>query len=129
MNVPKELLYSVTHEWVRVEGNKAYLGLTDYAQDKLGQIVFVELPDLEQEISEKEQVAVVESVKAVSEFYSPVSGKVSEINEMLLDNPEQINEDPYGSWFLSLEMSDTGELDRLLTAEQYATHLENEEEH
>ncbi|NLP29606.1 MAG: glycine cleavage system protein GcvH [Clostridiales bacterium] len=128
MNVPSNLLFSKTHEWVRIEENIAYLGLTDFAQDKLGQIVFVDLPELNQEIKEKEQVAEVESVKAVAEFFSPVSGKVVKVNEDLLDSPEQINENPYDSWFVAVELSDQSELENLLNPQKYEALLMEEEE-
>ncbi|NLY70215.1 MAG: glycine cleavage system protein GcvH [Clostridiales bacterium] len=129
MNVPNDLLFSKTHEWVKVEGNIAYLGLTDFAQDKLGQIVFLDLPELGQEVNANEQIAEVESVKAVAEFFSPVSGKVVKVNEELLDSPEQINENPYGSWFIAVELSNQSELDELLTPQKYEALLMDEEGH
>lgn len=119
-NVPKELKYSKEHEWVRVEGNKAYIGITDFAQSELGDIVFVELPEAGDELSQNSTFGTVESVKTVSDLYAPVSGTILEINESLADSPEKVNESPYGDgWMLVVELKDASELDNLLTAEQY----------
>ena len=119
MKVLNELKYSKSHEWVKVEGNKVYFGITDYAQDHLGEVVFADFPEVGREIKKEEVVAVVESVKAVADIYSPISGTVVEVNESLLDNPGDINTDSYGSWFVAVEMSDTSELDELLSASDY----------
>ncbi|MDQ0338331.1 glycine cleavage system H protein [Caldalkalibacillus uzonensis] len=120
MNLPKELKYSEEHEWVRVEGNKAYIGITDFAQSELGDIVFVELPEVDDEVEQDSPFGSVESVKTVSELYAPVSGKVLEVNESLEDEPELVNSDPYGDgWMIVVEMSDTSELDKLMSAEEY----------
>ncbi|EGL81491.1 Glycine cleavage system H protein [Caldalkalibacillus thermarum TA2.A1] len=120
MNLPKELKYSEEHEWVRVEGNKAYIGITDFAQSELGDIVFVELPEAGDEVEQDQPFGSVESVKTVSELYAPVSGKVLEVNENLEDEPELVNSDPYGDgWMIVVEMSDTSELDKLMSAEEY----------
>ncbi|GAB7387137.1 glycine cleavage system protein GcvH [Bacillaceae bacterium] len=120
MNLPKELKYSEEHEWVRVEGNRAYIGITDFAQSELGDIVFVELPEVGDEVQQGSTFGSVESVKTVSDLYSPVSGKVVEVNEELADAPELINESPYEKgWMIVVEMSDTSELDKLLSAEAY----------
>ncbi|WP_216830992.1 glycine cleavage system protein GcvH [Alkalihalobacterium elongatum] len=120
MNLPKELKYSEEHEWVRVEGNKVHIGITDFAQSELGDIVFVELPEVGDEISADEPFGSVESVKTVSELYAPVSGKVVEINENLDDAPELVNESPYEkAWMIVVELSDESELDNLMTAEKY----------
>lgn len=120
MNYPKELRYSEEHEWVKVDGNKAYIGITDFAQDELGDIVFVELPEVGDEIESDEPFGSVESVKTVSELYAPLSGKVVEINEDLEDNPEYVNESPYDkAWMVVVELSDAGEVDKLMTAEDY----------
>ena len=97
---PKELKYSKSHEWVHYDGDDVVIGITDYAQDSLGDLVFVNLPEVEDELTAGEALGDVESVKAVSDIISPVSGKVTEINEELLDSPEKINEDPYGAWFV-----------------------------
>ncbi|MEB1808640.1 MAG: glycine cleavage system protein GcvH [Bacillaceae bacterium] len=120
MNLPKELKYSEEHEWVKVEGNKAYIGITDFAQSELGDIVFVELPEVGDDITADEAFGSVESVKTVSELYAPVSGKVVEINEDLDDAPELVNESPYEkAWMIVVELSDESELDNLMTAEKY----------
>ena len=117
MNTPKELLYTKSHEWVRMEGDSAYIGLTDFAQDALGDLVFVNLPEEGDEMEAGAVFADVESVKAVSDVYSPVSGVVEEVNEELLDAPEKINEDPYGAWFV--KVGDITEKEELLSAEAY----------
>jgi glycine cleavage system H protein len=120
MNIPKELKYSKEHEWVRVEGNKAYIGITDFAQSELGDIVFVELPEVGDEVQADEPFGSVESVKTVSELYAPVSGKVLEVNGALTDSPELVNESPYDkAWMIVVEMSNSDELNALLDAEAY----------
>ncbi|EZP75514.1 glycine cleavage system protein H [Parageobacillus genomosp. 1] len=120
MNTPKELRYSEEHEWVRVEGDKVRIGITDFAQSELGDIVFVELPEVGTELTANEPFGSVESVKTVSELYAPVSGKVVEVNEELNDNPEYVNESPYEkAWMIVVEPKDMSEIDNLLTAEQY----------
>lgn len=119
MKVVQGLKYSKDHEWVRVEGNRAYIGITDYAQESLGGIVFVELPKLGAVIKANGVLGVVESVKAASDIYSPVSGKVVEVNEELVNAPEKINEKPYESWVAVMEMSDPSELDGLMDAQEY----------
>lgn len=119
MEIKKGLLYTEDHEWVKVEGNIAYIGLTDYAQHNLGDIVYVEAPEIDDEFEQGEAVASVESVKAASEVYTPVSGKVVEINEALEDEPSQINESPYDAWIVKLELKDEAELDSLMNDEKY----------
>jgi glycine cleavage system H protein len=120
MSIPKELRYSEEHEWVKVEGERVRVGITDFAQHELGDIVFVELPEVGDEVTANEPFGSVESVKTVSELYAPVSGKVVEINEELNDNPEFVNESPYEkAWMIVIELSNSSELDELLTAEQY----------
>ncbi|OPY56317.1 MAG: Glycine cleavage system H protein [Pelotomaculum sp. PtaU1.Bin035] len=119
MNIPVDLKYSREHEWVRAEGGRASIGITDHAQHALGDIVFVELPEPGAEFGAGEAFAVVESVKAASDVYSPVSGKITEVNEQLAASPELVNSDPYGSWFVVVELSDPGEFDSLLSAEEY----------
>ncbi len=126
MELREELKYAKTHEWVKEEDDVMVIGLTDYAQSELGDIVFVNLPEAEDEVTMGEPFADVESVKAVSDVYSPVSGIVSEINEELLDAPEKINEDPYGAWFIKVK--EVSEAEELLTAEEYAAFVESEEE-
>ncbi|KIL75991.1 glycine cleavage system protein GcvH [Bacillus badius] len=120
MSTPKELRYSEEHEWVKTEGDKVRIGITHFAQSELGDIVFVELPSVGDEITADEPFGSVESVKTVSELYAPVSGKVVEVNEELDDNPEFVNESPYEkAWMVVVELSDTAQLDNLMTAEQY----------
>ncbi|WP_243290390.1 glycine cleavage system protein GcvH [Bacillus sp. FJAT-47783] len=120
MNTPKELRYSEEHEWVKVEGDKVRIGITDFAQSELGDIVFVELPEAGDEIEANEPFGSVESVKTVSELYAPISGKVVEVNEDLDDSPEFVNESPYEkAWMIVVEPNDIGEIENLMTAEQY----------
>lgn len=124
---PKELRYSEEHEWVKVEGNLARIGITDFAQSELGDIVFVELPEVGDEVTANEPFGSVESVKTVSELYAPVSGKVVEVNEELNDNPEFVNESPYEkAWMIVVEPTDISEVESLLTAEQYEELIEAE---
>ena len=120
MNIPKELKYSKDHEWVKVEGNTATIGITDYAQSQLGDVVFVELPGAGAELAVGAGLAVVESVKAVSDVYTPISGKVIASNESLADAPETINQDPYGEgWIAKIEITDRAELNELLDSQVY----------
>lgn len=126
MELREGLLYSKSHEWVKEEGDIAIIGLTDYAQSELGDLVFVNLPEEGDEVTVGEAFADVESVKAVSDVYSPVSGTVSEINEELLDAPESINEAPYDAWFI--KVTEITEREELLTAEEYQAFVESEQE-
>jgi glycine cleavage system H protein len=120
MNTPKELRYSEEHEWVKVEGEKVRIGITDFAQSELGDIVFVELPEVGDEIKADEPFGSVESVKTVSELYAPISGKVVEINEDLDDSPEFVNESPYEkAWMIVIEPANVADVENLMTAEQY----------
>lgn len=120
MSLPEDLLYSEEHEWVKKEDGKLRIGITDFAQDELGDIVFVELPEAGDEIEADEPFGSVESVKTVSELYAPISGKVVEVNEDLDDSPEFVNESPYEkAWMVVVEPSDDSEMDELLSAEQY----------
>ena len=120
MNIPKELKYSNDHEWVKVDGDVAYIGVSDFAQAQLGDIVFVEIPDEGREIKAGETFSVIESVKAVSDIIAPVSGKIVKVNDALGDTPEVINQDPYGEgWIVAVELSDTSELDELLDDSAY----------
>jgi len=120
MNFPAHLKYSKEHEWVRVEGNKAYIGISYFAQSELGDIVFVELPSVGDEVSVNDSFGSVESVKTVSELYSPVSGKVVEVNAELDDSPELVNESPYEkAWMIVVELSDPSEVDQLMSAQEY----------
>ncbi|MGD6804684.1 glycine cleavage system protein GcvH [Rossellomorea vietnamensis] len=120
MSTPKELRFSEEHEWVKVEGENVRIGITHFAQSELGDIVFVELPEVGDEITANEPFGSVESVKTVSELYAPVSGKVVEVNENLDDSPEFVNESPYEkAWMVIIEPSDASQVDNLMTAEQY----------
>ena len=120
MTTPKELRYSEEHEWVKVEDGKVRVGITHFAQHELGDIVFVELPEVGDEFKANEPFGSVESVKTVSELYAPISGKVVEINEDLTDSPEYVNESPYEkAWMIVLEPSDSSEVDHLMTADAY----------
>lgn len=126
--VPDDLKYSKDHEWVKVEGDSATIGITDHAQSALGDITYVELPEEEEDFSAGDSFGTVESVKAASDCYMPVSGKISEINEELENTPEVINSDPYGDgWLIKVELADTGELDKLMDAAAYETFLSEEE--
>jgi glycine cleavage system H protein len=128
-NIPEDLHYSKDHEWVRVEGNVAVIGITDYAQNSLGDVVYVELPKVGEEFAANESFGSVESVKAVSEMFSPVSGTVAEVNEVLNDEPEKVNGDPYGEgWMIRVRMSSPGEVDSLLTAAEYEDFTKAETE-
>ncbi len=121
MNVPQELKYSQDHEWIRVEGNTAYIGITDYAQDQLGDIVYVDISAQEgDEVASGEAFGSVEAVKTVSDLFMPVTGKLIEINEDLNSEPEKINSDPFGAgWIIKIELSNASELDALLDAAAY----------
>jgi glycine cleavage system H protein len=128
-NVPEDLHYSKDHEWVRVDGNTAVIGITDYAQKSLGDVVYVELPKPGDEFAANESFGSVESVKAVSEMFTPVSGEVIEVNEVLADEPEKVNADPYGEgWMIRVKMSHPGEVDSLLTAAEYEDFTKSESE-
>ena len=125
MSVPEELQYTRSHEWVRTEGDTATIGITDHAQDELGDVVFVELPEVGATFDAGDSFGTVESVKAVSDLYTPVGGEVTEVNEALNDQPEKINEDPYGEgWIVKLSASGEGDL---LSASDYQQFLEEEE--
>ena len=124
--IPEELKYSKSHEWVREEDGLTVIGLTDFAQDALGDIVFVNLPEEGDDVTAGEAFADVESVKAVSDVFCPVTGVVAEVNEDLLDDPAQVNEDPYGAWFI--KVSDVSDTEELLDAAAYAEICAAEEE-
>ncbi len=126
MELREDLLYSKSHEWVKEDGEEVVIGLTDYAQSELGDLVFVNLPEEGDEITVGEPFSDVESVKAVSDVYAPVSGTVSEVNEKLLDAPESINETPYEAWFVRVK--DITEKEELLSAEEYQAYIESENE-
>ncbi|MGI6189002.1 MAG: glycine cleavage system protein GcvH [Clostridiales bacterium] len=126
MKVVDGLKYSKDHEWVKVDGNKATVGITDYAQDSLGDIVFVDLPEPGSDVNAGDAPAVVESVKAASDIYSPVSGTIIEVNAELEVSPELINEDPYKNWIMVIEMKDPGELDSLMDTGEYEEYCKGE---
>jgi glycine cleavage system H protein len=128
-NVPEDLHYSKDHEWVRVDGDQAIIGITDYAQNSLGDVVYVELPKAGDEFAANESFGSVESVKAVSEVFTPIAGSVVTINEALADEPETVNSDPYGAgWMIRLKMANPGEVDSLLTAAEYEDFTKAESE-
>jgi glycine cleavage system H protein len=127
-NVPENLHYSKDHEWVRVEGDVAVIGITDHAQEQLGDVVYVELPKTGEVFAANESFGSVESVKAVSEVFTPVSGEVAEVNESLNDEPEKVNKDPYNDgWMLKMKMKSPAEVDSLLTAAEYEDFTKAEE--
>lgn len=130
MEFPKGLRYSTEHEWVLVENDDgAVIGISDFAQSELGDVVYVETPELGEKVSKDDPFGAVESVKAVSDLYAPVSGAVTEVNDALTDTPELINDDPYGEgWIIKVAMSDPGELDELMTAEEYAAYCEGQDD-
>lgn len=113
------LYYSESHEYVKIEGDFAYVGITDYAQNALGNVVYVDLPEVDDEVEADEDFGAVESVKAASDLISPVTGTVVEVNEDLEDKPELINEDPFENWIIKVQLSDTAELDNLMDAQAY----------
>jgi glycine cleavage system H protein len=128
-NVPEDLHYSKDHEWVRVDGDQAIIGITDYAQNSLGDVVYVELPKAGEEFAANEPFGSVESVKAVSEVFTPIAGTVVKINEALADEPESVNSDSYGEgWMIRLKMANPGEVDSLLTAAEYEDFTKAESE-
>lgn len=129
MLFPDEFKYTKDHEWVEVDRHKARVGITDYAQDKLGDVVFVELPDVGETFKAGDVFGTIESVKAVSDLFAPISGEVIEINNLLDSEPELVNNDPNGDgWMIVLSISDPAEIDELMEAEEYETFLENEDE-
>ena len=126
MNVPEELQYTTSHEWVRTEDDTATIGITDHAQDELGDVVFVELPEVGATFDAGDSFGTIESVKAVSDLYTPVGGEVVEVNEALNDSPEKVNDDPYGDgWIIKLRVSDEGS--GFLSASDYEQYAEEEE--
>ena len=127
MKVMKDYFYTEDHEWIKVEGNVGTVGMADYAQDSLGDIVYVELPEEDDELEKGEDFAAVESVKAASDVYMPVGGKVIEVNEVLMDEPELLNADAYENWMIKIEIADEEELKELMTSEEYEKFLAEEE--
>lgn len=127
MNIPEDLKYTEEHEWVLVDEDIATIGITDYAQSELGDVVYVELPEEGQVLEAAEAFGSVESVKAVSEVFSPLSGTVVEVNEALDDSPEVVNDDPYGDgWMIRLKVDELGQIDDLLSPQDYANYIEDE---
>ena len=125
MNIPENLKYTKDHEWVRVEGNEAYVGITDYAQGELGDIVFIEIETEGEELAKEEVFGTIEAVKTVSDMFMPIGGEVLEINEKLEESPEIVNKDPYGEgWLIKIKLKDTSEVEELLEAAAYKSLLE-----
>jgi glycine cleavage system H protein len=121
MNIPQELKYTNDHEWIKIEGDVVTVGVTDFAQGELGDIVYVEVDTVDEELSKEEVFGTVEAVKTVSDLFMPISGEVIEFNETLETNPEKINEDPYGAgWIIKIKVSDSSEIDALLSADDYS---------
>ena len=121
MNLPQDLKYTKEHEWIKIDGDNVTIGITDHAQGELGDIIFIEFPDVDQNIEKDEPFGTIEAVKTVADLFAPISGTITEINESLEDSPETVNEDPFGKgWIVKISVSDTGELDELLTVNQYA---------
>lgn len=125
MVVKEGLYYTKKHEWLKVEGNTGIVGVTDYAQEELGDIAYIDLPEKGKELKKSKEICEIESVKAVSEVYSPISGKIIEVNTELGDNPEKINENPYGAWIVKIELSNKGEMKDLMDKKQYEDYLKS----
>ena len=123
MNLPNDLYYHSEHTWVKVDGDTAYIGISDFAQNQLGEILFVEMPEIGDEIAQGKAFGVVESSKKASDLFAPLSGEVLEVNEKLDDEPEYVNEDAYDAWIAKIKISDKGELDNLLNASAYEAGL------
>jgi len=129
MEVPKDLKYTQEHEWIRIEGKKAVVGITEFAQDQLGDIVFVELPEVGSEVEKESPFGVVESVKTVSDLYAPASGKITAVNKDLETNPEKVNSEPYGGgWIVEIELSNEKDTESLLDADAYTEQCQKETE-
>lgn len=125
MEIPGNLNYTKDHEWALIEGNLVTVGVTEHAVHELGDVVFIELPEVGEQVDQEAVFGTLESVKAVAELFAPVSGEVVEVNEDLVDTPEAVNEDPYGdAWMIKIETNDAGELDDLMSAEDYQAHLD-----
>lgn len=126
MNILEGLFYSEDHEWVRVEGDEAYIGITDFAQKELGDIVFVEVETIDEELGQGDAFGTIEAVKTVSDMFMPVSGTILELNEKIEDEPEVINKDPYGDgWIVKIKLNNSSELDDLLDAAAYKANIES----
>ena len=127
MNVPEDLKYSKDHEWIRIDGENAYIGITDFAQGELGDIVFVELPDLLTSVNSGNPIATIEAVKTVADLYMPIDGEIVKINQNLESEPESINHDAYNNgWIAKIQISNSGELDNLMNSKAYDTMLTEE---
>ena len=126
MKIVEGLLYTNDHEWVKVEGDEAYIGIADFAQNQLGDIVYVELPEIDDELEKEDDFSAIESVKAAADVYMPVSGKVIEVNEDLMDDPALLNADSYENWMIKVELTDKSELDDLMTSEEYEKFVAEE---
>jgi glycine cleavage system H protein len=125
--VPENLRYTKDHEWIRVEGDSGTVGITDHAQEELGDIVYVELPKVGAKLEQSSSFGSVESVKAVSDIYCPVSGEIADINQALAESPEKVNDDPYGDgWLIKLKLANVAQLDQLMTAAQYTEYIGSE---
>lgn len=125
MNIPENLRYTKDHEWIRVEGDEAYVGITDYAQGELGDVVFIEIETEGEELDKEEVFGTIEAVKTVSDMFMPVAGEVLEVNEKLEDTPEVVNKDPYGDgWLIKIKLSDASQADELLSPEKYKELLD-----
>jgi glycine cleavage system H protein len=126
---PDDLKYTKEHEWARMSDGRITVGITDYAQDALGEVVFLELPEVDTEVSKEDTFGVIESVKAANDLFAPVSGRVAEVNSTVVDSPEMVNTDPYGEgWLIAVEPSDLAELDELMTAKEYAEYVRSQKE-
>lgn len=119
MEIKKNLLYTENHEWVKIKGMRAYVGITDFAQEKLGDVVFADLPDIDEEFNCEDAFGVIESVKAASDVYMPLSGTVLEVNDNVMDDPSLINQEPYQSWLIYIKMLDKEEIENLMSPEEY----------
>ena len=128
MAIPDGLKYTKSHEWIRIDGDRAYVGITDFAQDSLGDIVYLELPETNREVSIDEELTTIESVKAAEPIFAPISGTIAEVNESLNDNPEKINEEPYSAHIFVIKISDPSQLEGLLDAAEYESFVEDQKE-
>lgn len=128
MKIMKKLYYTDDHEWVKVNGDQAYIGITDYAQHALGDIVYIDLPEVDTEFTAGDSFGVVESVKTASDVYIPVDGKVLEINEDIVDEPELVNKNPYKNWMIKVELYDDSQVEELMNADEYKEYCNKEEE-
>ena len=124
-NTPENLSYTKEHEWVLIENDIATIGVTDFAQSSLGEVVFVELPEAGSKMEKDQSFGVIESIKSVSDLYAPLSGEVTEVNEALSDQPELVNQNPYDSWLLKMKLSSDSEISALMNANQYAEHCKS----